>query len=132
MIEVGPAYESCRAASANSILQGRIGYLRAWPIGRLPNEVRRYYANFTYQAGSDQTGLRTLTSRTRVNPFFSSTLGNWIAAGLSSAMEQLGPYRSTETFASPLHCAPSSQVPPIAKAPNARDSVIKKTLRLPR
>ena len=53
-------------------------------------------------------------------------------AGLSSAMEQLGPYRSTETFASPLHCAPSSQVPPIAKAPNARDSVIKKTLRLPR
>ena len=38
-------------------------------------------------------------------------------AGLSSAMEQLGPYRSTETFASPLHCAPSSQVPPIAKAP---------------
>jgi hypothetical protein len=45
----------------------------AWPIGRLPNEVRRYYANLTYQAGSDQTGLRTLTSRTRVNPFFSST-----------------------------------------------------------
>jgi hypothetical protein len=37
---------------ANSVLQGRIGYLLARPVGRPPNEVRRYYANFTYQAGS--------------------------------------------------------------------------------
>jgi Transposase DDE domain group 1 len=36
----------------NSVLQGRIGYLLARPVGRPPNEVRRYYANFTYQAGS--------------------------------------------------------------------------------
>src|SRR5271169_771314 len=37
---------------ANRILQDRIGYLLKRPVGRPPNEVRRSYANFTYQAGS--------------------------------------------------------------------------------
>jgi hypothetical protein len=37
---------------ANSVLQGRIGYLLTRPVGRPPNEVRCYYPNFTYQAGS--------------------------------------------------------------------------------
>jgi hypothetical protein len=37
---------------ANSVLQERIGYLLKRPVGRPPNEVRRYYANFSYQAGS--------------------------------------------------------------------------------
>jgi hypothetical protein len=37
---------------ANRILQERIGYLLTRPIGRRPNEVRRSYANFTYQSGS--------------------------------------------------------------------------------
>jgi hypothetical protein len=37
---------------ANQVLQSRIGYLLKRPVGRPPNEVRRYYANFTYQAGS--------------------------------------------------------------------------------
>ena len=37
---------------ANQVLQDRIGYLLKRPVGRPPNEVRRYYANFTYQAGS--------------------------------------------------------------------------------
>jgi hypothetical protein len=37
---------------ANRILQDRIGYLLKRPVGRPPNEVRRFYANFTYQAGS--------------------------------------------------------------------------------
>jgi hypothetical protein len=32
---------------ANRVLQDRIGYLL-----KRPNEVRRFYANFTYQAGS--------------------------------------------------------------------------------
>ncbi len=35
---------------ANRTLQ--IGYLLTRPVGRPPNEVRRLYANFTYQAGS--------------------------------------------------------------------------------
>ena len=37
---------------ANRVLQERIGYLLKRPVGRPPNEVRRFYANFTYQAGS--------------------------------------------------------------------------------
>jgi hypothetical protein len=38
---------------ANRILQERIGHLLTRPSGRPPtNEVRRSYANFTYQAGS--------------------------------------------------------------------------------
>ena len=36
----------------NRILQERIGHLLTRPVGRQPNEVRRSYANFTYQAGS--------------------------------------------------------------------------------
>src|ERR1700722_14118768 len=36
----------------NQVLQNRIGYLLKRPVGRPPNEVRRYYANFTYQAAS--------------------------------------------------------------------------------
>jgi hypothetical protein len=37
---------------ANSVLQERIGWLLTRPIGRPPNEVRRYYASFSYEAGS--------------------------------------------------------------------------------
>src|SRR5271155_4799944 len=37
---------------ANQVLQNRIGYLLKRPVGRPPNEVRRYYANFIYQAAS--------------------------------------------------------------------------------
>src|SRR5216683_493394 len=36
----------------NPILQGKIGYLLKRPAGRPPEEVRRYYASFHYQAGS--------------------------------------------------------------------------------
>jgi Transposase DDE domain group 1 len=37
---------------ANRILQERIGHLLTRPIGRPPNEVRLFYANFSYHAGS--------------------------------------------------------------------------------
>ena len=37
---------------ANRVLQERIAYLLTRPVGRPPNEMRRYHANFTYQAGS--------------------------------------------------------------------------------
>jgi Transposase DDE domain group 1 len=37
---------------ANQILQHRIGYLFKRPVERPSNEVRRFHANFTYQAGS--------------------------------------------------------------------------------
>ena len=35
---------------ANQVLQQRIAYLLKRPVGRPPSEVRRYYANFSYQA----------------------------------------------------------------------------------
>jgi Transposase DDE domain group 1 len=44
----------------NRILQERIGHLLTRPIGRPPNEVRRSYANFTYQAGSWTTPRRVV------------------------------------------------------------------------
>jgi len=37
---------------ANQVLQNRIGHLLKRPVGRPPNEVRRCYASFRYQAGS--------------------------------------------------------------------------------
>jgi hypothetical protein len=37
---------------ANKVLQESIAHLLTRPPGRPPNHVRRYYANFTYQAGS--------------------------------------------------------------------------------
>ena len=36
----------------NKVLQDSIGYLLKRPVGRPPSEVRRYYANFSYQAQS--------------------------------------------------------------------------------
>jgi hypothetical protein len=37
---------------ANSVLQKRIGWLLKRPVRRPPHEVRRYYADFRYRAGS--------------------------------------------------------------------------------
>ena len=37
---------------ANQVLQSRIGYLLKRPVGRPPNEVRRFHAKFSYRAGS--------------------------------------------------------------------------------
>ena len=34
------------------MLQERIGYLLKRPVGRPPNEVRRYHANFSYRAAT--------------------------------------------------------------------------------
>ncbi len=38
--------------STNQVLQESIGHLLTRPVGRPPNHVRRYYASFSYQAGS--------------------------------------------------------------------------------
>ena len=46
---------------ANSVLQERIGWLLTRPIGRPPNEVRRYYASFSYEAGSWNKARRVVT-----------------------------------------------------------------------
>jgi Transposase DDE domain group 1 len=42
---------------ANQVLQNRIAYLLKRPLGRPPNQVRRYYANFTRRpAGPSRAG----------------------------------------------------------------------------
>ena len=43
---------------ANNVLQDSIGYLLKRPVGRPPIEIRRYYANFSYQAQSWKTSRR--------------------------------------------------------------------------
>ncbi|HUW73013.1 MAG TPA: IS1380 family transposase, partial [Methyloceanibacter sp.] len=45
---------------ANQILQQRIGHLLKRPVGRPPNHVRRYYANFSYQAQSWKAARRVV------------------------------------------------------------------------
>ena len=37
---------------ANRVLQEKIGHLLKRPVGRPPQEVRRYYSSFSYRAGS--------------------------------------------------------------------------------
>ena len=44
----------------NKVLQERIGHLLKRPVGRPPSEVRRYYANFSYQAQSWKTPRRVI------------------------------------------------------------------------
>jgi Transposase DDE domain group 1 len=66
---------------ANQVLQNRIAYLLKRPVGRPPNEVRRYYANFTYQAGSWQpstsrVGLAGRPEKRKHSRQFASHLGN--------------------------------------------------------
>jgi len=65
---------------ANRVLQDRIGYLLKRPVGRPPHEVRRYFANFGYQAQSWRVRTRSNGPACRAAPSpptrcaFSSTL----------------------------------------------------------
>ena len=44
----------------NPVLQSRISHLLRRPVGRPPHRVRRYYASFSYQAGSWSTKRRVV------------------------------------------------------------------------
>ncbi len=48
----GEGYKYTIRLPANAVLQQRIGWLLKRPVGRPPHEVRRYYASFSYRAGS--------------------------------------------------------------------------------
>ncbi len=52
---------------ANAVLQERIGWLLKRPVGRPPNEVRRYYASFSYQAAS-WTKARRVAAKVEWHP----------------------------------------------------------------
>ena len=59
------------------VLQSRIGYLLTRPVGRPPHHVRRFHANFSYQAG-------TWTKPRRLSPRSSGIPENFIRASASS------------------------------------------------
>ena len=75
---------------ANRILQERIGHLLTRPVGRPPNEVRRSYANFTYQAGS-WTKSRRVVAKVGIR-------ANFIHASASSSRTWRGPPRMSSPF----------------------------------
>ncbi len=52
---------------ANSVLQGYIGHLLRRPKGRPPMEVRRYFASFSYRAGS-WTKARRVVAKVEWHP----------------------------------------------------------------
>jgi hypothetical protein len=56
----GRRVQVCDQAACHQILQQKIGYLLKRPVGRPPSEVRRYYANFSYQAQSWKTPRRVV------------------------------------------------------------------------
>ena len=62
---------------ANQVLQSRIGYRLTRPVGRPPHHVRRFHANFSYQAG-------TWTKPRRLSPRSSGIPENFIPASASS------------------------------------------------
>jgi hypothetical protein len=45
-------YKFTNRQPTNAVLQQRIGWILKRPVGRPPNQVRRCYASFSYQAGS--------------------------------------------------------------------------------
>lgn len=45
-------YKYAIRLKANAVLQASIAHLLTRPVGRPPNHVRRFYASFSYQAGS--------------------------------------------------------------------------------
>jgi hypothetical protein len=45
-------YKYAIRLKANKVLQESVAHLLTRPVGRPPNHVRRYYASFSYQAGS--------------------------------------------------------------------------------
>ena len=45
-------YKDTIRLKANAVLQGHIAHLLKRPVGRPPKYVQRFYASFSYQAGS--------------------------------------------------------------------------------
>jgi hypothetical protein len=73
---------------ANRVLQDRIGYLLKRPVGRPPNEVRRFHANFTYQAGS-WTKPRRVIAKVEWHPGELYPRIEFIATNLSRPAERV-------------------------------------------
>jgi hypothetical protein len=67
---------------ANRVLQDSIGHLLTRPVGRPPNHVRRYYASFSYRAGTwDKT--RRVVAKVEWHPGELSPRVGFIVTNLS-------------------------------------------------
>ena len=73
---------------ANRVLQERIAYLLTRPVGRPPNEMRRYHANFTYQAGS-WTKPRRVTAKVEWHPGELYPRAGFIVTNMSRPAERV-------------------------------------------
>src|SRR6266446_10222401 len=73
---------------ANQVLQGRIGYLLKRPIGRPPNEVRRFHANFSYQAAT-WTKPRRVIAKVEWHPGELYPCVGFIVTNLSRPVERV-------------------------------------------
>jgi Transposase DDE domain group 1 len=73
---------------ANRVLQDKIGYLLERPVGRPPQEVRRYYASFRYQAGS-WTKPRRVVAKVEWHPGELYPRAGFIVTNLARPAERL-------------------------------------------
>ncbi len=73
---------------ANRVLQDRIGHLLKRPVGRPPYKVRRYYANFRYQAGSWKTP-RGVAAKVEWHPDELYPRVGFIVTNLSRSVENI-------------------------------------------
>src|SRR6202049_1331276 len=76
---------------ANRILQERIGHLLTRPVGRPPNEVRRSYVNFTYQAGS-WTKSRRVVAKVEWHPGELYPRVGFIVTNMARGAEKVGAF----------------------------------------
>src|ERR1700730_15073267 len=73
---------------ANRVLQDKIGYLLKRPVGRPPQEVRRCYASFRYQAGS-WTKPRRVVAKVEWHPGELYPRVGFIVTNLARPVERL-------------------------------------------
>src|ERR1700719_1092438 len=100
---------------AKRVLQDKIGHLLKRPVGRPPQEMRRYYSSFSYQAGSwnkpRRVVAKSLPSRRRGS---SGTPASFIRASASSSPTWRG--RPSASLPSTTTVAPASSTSRKARA----------------
>ena len=77
--------------AANKVLQENIAHLLKRPVGRPPNDVRRYHASFRYQAGS-WTTPRRVVAKVEWQPGELYPRVGFIVTNLSHSAERVGAF----------------------------------------
>ena len=77
--------------AANKVLQENIAHLLKRPVGRPPNDVRRYHASFRYQAGS-WTTPRRVVAKVEWQPGELYPRVGFIVTNLSHPAERVGAF----------------------------------------